>query len=914
MLREHLNAKEMCRMKTATIIQPKIENPRILMGITHLEKTLRSVGYDISYAEEKKEDYRELPGIKIYVGVTGESEYLDWLEESERLIYHQKKPGMEGFYLNLIAPKLCIVAGGDFTGALYGCLELCKRIEKEGEIPGVLAFLDAPVYKLRGPVVGLQKTKLEPPRLTYEYPITPDRFPWFYDKELWQKYLDMMLENRCNVLYIWTGHPFSSLVKVADYPEALEVTEEEYKKNREVFEWLTKEADKRGIWVVLKFYSIHIPLPFAQHHKLELLQSSIHPLVADYTFKSIVEFIKSFPHIGLMVCLGEALRGDQNKEDWFLKTVIPAVNEGIRQAKLSEVPPLILRGHDCQAERIMDKAVHAYSNLYTQWKFNGESLTSYYPTGKWQEKHKEMTAHGQTHIMNVHVLANLEPFRFAAPGFIQKCMQAGMHRLGTSGLHLYPLFFWDWPYAADKTEPRIYQLDRDWMWYQAWMRYAWNPDYDETTEQGYWVEQLKEFFGCDVETAEHILKALDAMGECTPRILRRVGITEGNRQTMALGMTMSQLTNVKRYRPNYELWKSVSTPGEQPDDYVKKELSGEAHFGETPVEMTEDVLRFSQKAMDEILLAKAGIKKNKEEFAHYATDIEAIRLICENYAKKIAAAVKVLTYKYTMNEELKGDLSLLEEAECDLRESLEIYRKLAALTEKTYLYANSMQTPQRKIPFPNGETFGHWQQCLPMYEKEYEAFSRHVEEMKNGIFPKEEVADENIEPLKGAKYTLLSEDCETFTVQKGETVFTDYITPIQSLIPEITGLTGIRFGFGDSINKGTTIKVQLEEDCLILMGYMKAKGVEWLQLPDLETNTHADDRGGLAVVYGAAVYAEGCPLIDVHAYRYEKGTHEIYMGTGGYVILGIIPKDSTLKVRNAGLSDNSLDRLDWLYE
>lgn len=901
-------------MKTVTIIQPKIENPRILMGLTHLEKTLRSVGYDISYTEEKKEDYRKIPGIKIYVGVTGESEYLSWLEESERLIYHQKKPGTEGFYLNLIAPKLCIVAGGDFTGALYGCLELCRRIEKEGEMPNVLAFLDAPVYKLRGPVVGLQKTKLEPPRLTYEYPITPDRFPWFYDKELWQKYLDMMLENRCNVLYIWTGHPFSSLVKVADYPEALEVTEEEYKKNREVFEWLTREADKRGIWVVLKFYSIHIPLPFAEHHHLELLQSSIHPLVADYTFKSIVEFIKSFPHIGLMVCLGEALRGDQNKEDWFLKTVIPAVNEGIRQAKLTEVPPLILRGHDCQAERIMDKAVHAYSNLYTQWKFNGESLTSYYPTGKWQEKHREMTAHGQTHIMNVHVLANLEPFRFAAPMFIQKCMQAGMHRLGTSGLHLYPLFFWDWPYAADKTEPRIYQLDRDWLWYQAWMRYAWNPDYDEMTEKGYWVEQLEEFFGCDAKTAAHILKALETIGECTPRILRRIGITEGNRQTMTLGMTMSQLTNVKKYRPNYELWRSVSTPGEQPDDYVKREISGEAHFGETPVEMVEDVLGFSQIALEEILLAKAGITKNAEEFARYVTDIEAIRLLCENYAKKMDAAVKVLTYKYTMDEELKGDLSLLEEAQKALRESLEVYRKLVALTEKTYLYANSMQTPQRKIPFPNGETFGHWSQCLPMYEKEYEAFSRHVKEMKNGIFPKEEAVDENIEPLKGAEFTLLSEDCETFIVQKGETVFTDYITPIQSLIPEITGLTGIRFGFGDSINKGASIKVKLKEDSLILIGYMKAKGVEWLQLPDLETNTHADDRGGLSVVYGSAVYAEGCPLIDVHAYRYEKGTHEIYMGTGGYSILGIIPKDSKLKVRNAGLSDNSLDRLDWLYE
>lgn len=902
-------------MKKAVIIQRAQENSRVALGISRVEDALRKTGYEISRVPEKAgEDYRALEGMKIYVGNRNTSPYLKDLEERGLLIYHREIPGSEGFYLNVIAPKLCVVSGGDDTGALYGCLELAERIRREGRIPEVLAFQDQPVYKLRGPVIGLQKTKLEPPRLTYEYPITPDRFPWFYDRELWEQYLDMMLEDRCNVLYIWSGHPFSSLVKVPEYPEALEVTEEEFEKNREVFEWLTAEADKRGIWVVLKFYSIHIPLPFAQAHHLELLQSSIHPLVADYTYKSIVEFIKSFPHIGLMVCLGEALRGDQNKEDWFLKTIIPAVNEGIRQADLKEIPPLILRGHDCKAEQIMHKAVKEYSNLYTQWKFNGESLTSYYPTGKWQQKHNEMTVHGQTHIMNVHVLANLEPFRFAAPGFIQKCMQAGMHRLGTSGLHLYPLFFWDWPYAADKTSPRLKQVERDWMWYRAWMRYAWNPDYDETTERAYWIEELDAFFGCGRDAAEHMLNALEAIGECAPRILRRIGITEGNRQTMALGMTMSQLTNVKKYRPNLELWKSVSTPGEQPDEYVKKEISGERHYGETPVEMAADVLRFSAEAEDEIRAAKDFVTRNREEFDRYITDIEAIRMICGVYAKKIDAAVKVLTYKYTMDEELKGDLTLLESAQKDLYESLEIYRSLAELTEKTYLYANSMQTPQRKIPFPNGETYGHWSQCLPEYEKEYAAFARHVQEMKEGIFPKEEEEDPNIEPLRGAEFKLLSNNCETYTIEKGASVFTDCSSPIQSAAPEVTGLTGIRFGLGECIESGVTVKVELPQDSLILVGYMNAKGVEWLQVPDLETNTHADDRGGLAVVYGSAIYAEGCPLINVHAFRYEKGTHEIYMGTGGYTIVGIVPMDAPIRVRNAGLSDNSLDKLDWLYE
>lgn len=48
-----------------------------------------------------------------------------------------------------------------------------------------------------------------------------------------------------------------------------------------------------------------------------------------------------------MVCLGEALRGTQNKTDWFARTIIPAVKQGAKEAGLKEEPPVILRGHDC---------------------------------------------------------------------------------------------------------------------------------------------------------------------------------------------------------------------------------------------------------------------------------------------------------------------------------------------------------------------------------------------------------------------------------------------------------------------------------------------------------------------------------------------------------------------------------------
>lgn len=903
-------------MEKVTIILNGEKNNRIELGVSYIQKELDNAGYsyEVVNLTEKFEAYRQYEGSKIYIGNREKDKFIKWLEAEELLLYHGPEPQIEGFYLETCPNQLTVISGGNDVGTLYGCLELADRIREEGCIPENLAYYDAPAFKLRGPCVGLQKTKIEPPRLTYEYPITPDRFPWFYDKSMWEKFLDKMLKYRCNVLYIWSGHPFSSLVKVEDYKEALEVTEEEFLLNKEVFGWLTEECDRRGIWVVLKFYNIHIPYPFAEKHGLEQKQSNINPLVADYTKKSIIEFVKSFPHIGLMVCLGEALRGNQNKTDWFVQTILPAVKEGMKQAGLTEEPPIILRGHDCDPFSAMEEGQKIYSNLYTMWKYNGEGLTTYFPRGEWQEMHQKLSSIGTTHILNVHILADLEPFRYQAPIFIMRCIQAGKNRLGGNGLHLYPLFYWDWPYSPDKAEPRLEQLERDWLWYEAWFRYAWNPERNEKDERIYWTHRVADKFKCEEKGAALLLEAMERAGQCAPKILGRIGITEGNRQTFSLGMTMSQMTNVNRYRPNRALWNSVARRGEQPDDYIQKELNGETHIGQTPYDMIQEVYDDAKSALQKCKEAQKYLCQNAE-LKRISNDIEAIYHICDSYCNKLMGAMLILEYKYTMNENLKGDISLLDRAAVWMEKSLQAYRKVTELTIKTYLYANSMQTPQRKIPFPNGELYGHWAQCLPEYEKEYENFCKHIKQMKEGKFPQKEKEDNmEVRTLSQAEFKLLSEDSECYEVKKGNNIVIDNTFMIQDVIPEIDGLTGIRISSAAAETRGVSIKFELKEDSQILIGYMKAKSIQWLQVPDLETDTHADDRGGLAVVYQSAMKVNGCPPIDIHAFRYEKGIHELFLGTGSFAVVGVIPKNITLVPKNANLNDESLETLDWLYE
>lgn len=890
-------------------------SPRMLHGLKLLSEALEACGCvtEMSEGAWSSLTYRGRPELKIYIGNREESDFIRSLERQEVLIYHSKEPGKEGFYIATLPGNLIVVSGGNDTGALYGAQELAGRIRRAGRVPDLLAYGETPEFVLRGPVLGLQKTEIEPPRRTYEYPITPDRFPWFYDKAMWLEYLDMLCEQRSNVVYIWSGHPFSSLVKLPDYPEALEISEEEYRLNVETFGWLTEEADKRGIWVVLNFYNIHIPLPFAEKHGLELHQPKPLPVTADYTRKAVAEFVRSYPSVGLMMCLGEALQGSIYGAEWFTDTILAGVDEGLRDLNVKEQPPIILRAHAVKAEPIIEKAVPLYPNLFTEAKYNGESLTTWTPRGGWKQTHNNLSGMQSVHIVNVHVLANLEPFRYGSPAFIQKSMQAAKHRQKANGLHLYPLFFWDWPYSGDKTTPRLKQAERDWIWYAAWARYAWNPDRDPETERHYWIGELADRFGTK-EAGAALLDAYDAFGECAPRLLRRFGITEGNRQTLSLGMKMSQLTNPDRYSPYRALWEDHAPQGERLELYVQRELAGEPHIGETPIDVVESAELFAEQAWTAIRRASQHVTSNREEFDRIASDVEAILYMVRFYGAKVRAAIQVLTYKHTVNGSYLEHTDLLEEAATFLQVSVEWYRKLTELTEKTYLYANSMLTPHRKIPVPDGRKFKHWTDCLPVYEEELASFKARVTDLSDGKLPAEVSGEEKIEPYREAGFRLTSPGMETFTVSKDSLLFSDGEVYVQSCAEELEGLTGIRFSREEAAKDGTIVEFETDTPVRLLVGYFNSSDGQWLQVPTLDENTHADERGGLSPVLRKGIKTSFYPSVNVHAFLYEAGSHSLNLGKGAYAVLGVIAADQELKERDVSPFSESSRSLDWLYE
>ena len=830
----------------------------------------------------------------------------------------------EGYAITKDKKGRIVVSGNDATGVIYGCVELADRIHQKGSLD-IEPTTETPQMVMRGTCIGLQKTVYLPGHAVYEYPYTPENFPWFYDKQEWVKYLDMMVENKMNSLYLWNGHPFASLVKLKDYPFALEVDEETFKKNEEIFSFLTHEADKRGIWVIQMFYNIILSKPFADHYGLKTQDRNrpITPLISDYTRKSIAAFIENYPNVGLLVCLGEAMATIEDDVTWMKETIIPGIKDGLKRLEVrgerlenTAIPPIVLRSHDTDGPLVLKESLPLYPNIYTMSKYTGESLTTYEPGGPWGETHRQLAEAAPVHIDNVHILANLEPWRWSSPAFIEKTVQA-MHRVHHSkGLHLYPqASYWDWPYTADKLPngERLKQLDRDWMWYQAWGRYAWDCERGE--DKAYWKQQLAEYYGIDTIAAEHLLNAYDEAGEIAPKLLRRFGITEGNRQTLLLGMTMAQLVNPYKFTIYPGFYESCGPQGEKLIEYVEKEYKGEKHVGELPLDIVDQCVRHGLNAVQEMAKAmRATPTQHADELRRVYNDIWCYNKFAMSFRWKVKAAEQVLNYKWTK------DVKYLDAAVPLLEKSMEQWRALCSMTDSTYLYANSMQTAQRRIPVGgDGGKMKTWSELAVVYQAELDAFKENIEKLKHPVAQ----TDVKILPAKPAKVTILRPESRSVArnlspltphlspLEKGAILFENRPdTPVDSVAPELVGLQAIVLNRDTTRIVGTTITYESDKPVKLLVGLFKDDDRKFAKAPKLEIDATGNEYGQAEPILTNAISIVQLPKVNIHQYSLPAGRNTIRLPKGILMVAGFTQSD--IKPRDCALNGPSTE-VDWLF-
>jgi hypothetical protein len=263
----------------------------------------------------------------------------------------------------------------------------------------------------------------------------------------------------------------------------------------------------------------------------------------------------------------------------------------------------------------------------------------------------------------------------------------------------------------------------------------------------------------------------------------------------------------------------------------------------------------------------------------------------------------VLRYGYSR------DLNDLKRALPLLAQSLEYYRKLVQITDKTYREACSMHSSSRRIPFLGAPgRYTHWRDCLPAYQRELANFQRNLKLLETSA-PLTSARDRPAYPA--VVPALKGEDAakpELFHVKQTEKLYTDSPLVLAQVAPELRKLTGIRIPQAAAAKDGVRLEFDLPEPAQVLVGFFRSEKKGAAAAPPT-AEWEPVLRNGIVV--------EGHPGFTVWSHALPKGRNQLDFGRSAYVVLGFIKKEVQPEPRMVFFSQaNATQRpdLDWLFE
>ena len=389
----------------------------------------------------------------------------------------------EGFQiLNAKSDKKIIIAANDEIGAMYGLLELAEYAENDTDLFNVEPGLHNPHFEYR-------IIKFNLPWSPYrDSPATRIHLQTCRDLNFWEKFLDMMAENRFNVLSLWNLHPFPYMIRAKNYPEATPFNDEELEEWQEFWKALFRMARQRGIQTFIVNWNIVVSPEFARAYGVEEFNDRSE-LVKKYTRESVTQLINEYEDLtGIGVTLADWMNNFNgsmsaaDREDWISDTFV----EGMRQAdrKIKFLHRSVLSGSPIEMRRVIDQADLDEPAL-VEVKFNwshGHStptlaITHDYHSGEvddrfWNPKPENY---------NIEWMIRNEDFfilRWGQPDFIRKHIAVNTHDyvngyfIGSEGY--IPALDYSQKISSEKTWQ--YGFEKQWLFYKLWGRLLYDPE------------------------------------------------------------------------------------------------------------------------------------------------------------------------------------------------------------------------------------------------------------------------------------------------------------------------------------------------------------------------------------------------------------------------------------------------------
>jgi hypothetical protein len=271
------------------------------------------------------------------------------------------------------APQLSYwVLGGDDNGAMYGGLQIAENI-KFHSFTGTYNKEESPAILKRGIKLNYPLDKMCP---TYgktnhggfEGTSYEKAIPHVWDMTFWTTWFDEMARNRYNVVSVWSCHPFTSLIKMADYPDVAvqNVTgfdgfSKTMTMDEKIVFWRQVMAYAHSRGFEFYFFNWNI-FTYGATGKYGISNEVDDPETKTYMYTCMKTLLETYPELdGFGITAGENMsENDQANEQWLWDTYGKAVYDYARNNPQRKIR-FIHRWHQTTLSEIK----HFFAPLFT---------------------------------------------------------------------------------------------------------------------------------------------------------------------------------------------------------------------------------------------------------------------------------------------------------------------------------------------------------------------------------------------------------------------------------------------------------------------------------------------------------------------------------------------------------------------
>ncbi len=401
--------------------------------------------------------------------------------------FSQLRP--EGFMLKKLPGNKLAILSTDQTGAMYGIMEVAEQLQMGQNIATINEKTIQPKLTFRGIKFNLPWNSYRTDESLQLHEAT------IKDLKYWEKFLDMMAENRFNALSLWNLHPFSYMIRAKNFPDACPYTETELEVWQKFWHGLFKMAAERGIKTYVFNWNIMVSDAFARKYKLAeycldeypgknfIGKGDYSPVIQKYTQESIRQLLAEYPELtGLGASQNERMEGvaEQVWQNWIVDTYFDEIKNAGRPVEF------IIRAHTHPAPELTRKAVEenaarlgtVYMDVKFNWSHSHATPDLMYIHGG--SRSKSLWEPTPKNYKMVYTMRNEDFFvlRWGEPDFVREVIKrnsqdyVGGYLIGSEAYIpakeyiTKPGSYLTWNYAFEK----------QWLFYQVWGRLMYSPE------------------------------------------------------------------------------------------------------------------------------------------------------------------------------------------------------------------------------------------------------------------------------------------------------------------------------------------------------------------------------------------------------------------------------------------------------